>query len=241
MDLFKKQDISDEALGTLDLESIQICLGDRGRLVTCSFYNSLSLWKRENQVVAADVPVSAPNGFKKFNGQLDIHKILTADLEGQQAIAYFNTNKKLSEASRRKVIRVIVNYLIQFKIWVEKKKFPIVTNYILDYFKTDNPHEVVSIENVFSIIYFHKLDYVFDFGLGNNFKSPNTKLKFAYEETVDFSKMNLPVKFVCAYDTESNKHQHNIVFMEIFHKFGVMASLLSFSAAKSAVIYQMLN
>lgn len=86
-----------------------------------------------------------PGGFTQYNGKiLGIKAILTGDLAGQQAIEYYEINKRLDQYFRTKVIHVIVDYFLRSKVWVEKKHFKEVTTQILDYFKTDNPDENVS-------------------------------------------------------------------------------------------------
>lgn len=142
LDFFQKSGISDASLETLGLEQVEDLLNDHGPLVKCSFYNALSLWQRE---LSKDITDPMPMGFKPFKKQhFDIQAILLQDMAGQHAIDYYKKHGKIEQYCRTKIIHVVVDYFLRTKMWVEKQNFTYVTEKIVEYFKTDNPKDDVS-------------------------------------------------------------------------------------------------
>lgn len=140
---FKSKLVCDENLDELDGDKVNDLLADRGRLVKRSFFNSLSLWLRDNQkpkTVQQNETTS-----KKFSLKTSIIlDILLDDIAGQQAIAYYKDNKDLNDFFRKSIIKVLVDHFIQSKIWIEKRQFTDITNEILKIFKSANPDAHVS-------------------------------------------------------------------------------------------------
>lgn len=111
-----------------------------------SFYNALVLWRIENPTVFKTklmVPPKGFNSYKENKHSINIQSIMEADIKGQKIISFFNENKSLDEVQRKRIITVVIDFLIQCKIWIEKKNFKDLTNKILAYFNTGNPNEYV--------------------------------------------------------------------------------------------------
>lgn len=149
LNLFQKNGISDESLSEIDLEQLQDIMKDCDRLAIRSFYNALSLWKRDNPSETEKQLENLPTGFKKFdkNKDIDIVAILSDDLQGQQAISYYQKLNKLTPVYRTKIIHVVVNFFMRSKIWLKKENFAEITTQILNYFQTGNIDEIVSMNN----------------------------------------------------------------------------------------------
>lgn len=76
-----------------------------------SFYNALSLFKRDNPNYLHKCDM-LPNGVLKFNPKtIKMHDILSKDLNGQQALKFYKENRKLNAYFRSKIIYVIIDYI----------------------------------------------------------------------------------------------------------------------------------
>lgn len=88
-----------------------------------------------------------PDGFHRYKNNLhliDIQTILMADNNGAQAIAFYKRTSELNPFHRTQIISVIIDYVLNAKIWIEKQQFPELTAKILSFFRTGNPNEYVS-------------------------------------------------------------------------------------------------
>jgi hypothetical protein len=141
--IFQQNGYSDHSLASLNEQMINDVLGNHGRLVTCSFYNALSLWKRDNVDSFLEVEEHTdvggsivPSGFKNRFKRLNIELVLSDDFDGQRALDYYKKNKKLNDTSRTNIIHSLIRYMVRTKIWIEKEQFTDLTEDILNHFKT---------------------------------------------------------------------------------------------------------
>lgn len=145
VEAFKKEGVNDENIQQLNLETIEKILGKYEKLHIYSFHNSLTLWKIKNPDNNYKM---IPTGFNKYTESkhlIDIEKIMMNDLDGKAAVHYYKDHKNLDAKHRSMVINVIVKFLLQNKIWVQKSQFQELSNIILNYFNSNNKNEKVNI------------------------------------------------------------------------------------------------
>lgn len=138
--IFQENSISDSNIHRLDLDGVKKLLGygDRGHLQTCSFFNALSLWRRDNMTTLKKMkPLDGFLKYKEVKHLVNIEAILQGDIAGKKIIEFHKINQKLTAAHRSKLIHVIINFILQSKIEVEKPQFEGLTSEILTFFSMD--------------------------------------------------------------------------------------------------------
>lgn len=143
--IFQDNNISDSNIHEVDLNDIKRLFEDDARVVACSIYNALALWKRDNMNFVLSCKVTSANGsvrYKDVRHLIDIEAILKDDISGKKIIEQYQENVKITEVHRKMIIQIIVNFILQQNIEMEKGDFIEITSKILKFFSLDDTHAV---------------------------------------------------------------------------------------------------
>lgn len=141
--IFQENEITDFNINHLDYDDVERLFEKHGRLPTCSFFNALCLWQKDNLTTIKKMkPSGGSLPYKEVKHLIDIKSILLGDIAGKQVIEFYQANQKLADIHRSKVIHLIINFILQSNIYVEKSEFEDITSKILKFFDMDSSQAV---------------------------------------------------------------------------------------------------